>query len=454
MNDDGLDGLYDAHLRTVMRRADLALAATGFDALAIYAGEPPMQFLDDQAYPFKVNPHFKAWVPVTDTPGCVLVYAPGSPPRLLFPRSDDYWHRPAPLPRDGWAERIEVIPLAPTDTAARLWRDLGRTAIIAPPDVAATGELNPAALLTRLHFDRAVKTEYEVECMRRASRLAVCGHTVAAEAFREGVSEYAAAERYLAACGQREEEMPYNNIVAYNEHAATLHYQHLDRTPPPTRRSLLIDAGAAFRGYAADITRSHAAGPGSYADLIDALDRAQRSLCAEIVAGRDYRDVHLLAHRLVGDVLHEAGIIRLAGAAALELGITGVFFPHGIGHLLGLQVHDAGGLLADGGGREHARPEGHPFLRLTRSLAPGMVVTVEPGIYFIDSLLKAAGADSRASYIDWERVATLRPYGGIRIEDDVVTTTSAPENLTRDAFAHREGRVAPASGGATEPGQR
>ena len=87
-------------------------------------------------------------------------------------------------------------------------------------------------LLARLHYDRAVKTAYELECLRRANELGARGHLAALAAFRRGASEYEAHMRYLEACAQREEEMPYNNIVAYNEHAAVLHYQHLERRPP------------------------------------------------------------------------------------------------------------------------------------------------------------------------------------------------------------------------------
>ena len=141
------------------------------------------------------------------------------------------------------------------------------------------------------------------------------------------------------------------------------------------------------------------------------------------------------AHRILGDVLQQIGLTKLPGQSALELGVTSVFFPHGIGHLLGLQVHDVGGVMGDLQGHERKRPEGHPYLRLTRMLEPGVVVTIEPGIYFIDSLLSAAHADARRGHIDWSVVEALRPYGGIRIEDNVATTAAAPENLTRDAFA-------------------
>jgi Xaa-Pro dipeptidase len=120
---------------------------------------------------------------------------------------------------------------------------------------------------------------------------------------------------------------------------------------------------------------------------------------------------------------------------ALALGLTSTFFPHGLGHLLGLQVHDVAGFAASETGGRIERPEGHPFLRLTRVLQPGMVVTIEPGLYFIDSLLSRLRASDHARHIDWTRVEALAPFGGIRIEDDVVCTTDAPENLSREAFA-------------------
>jgi Xaa-Pro dipeptidase len=433
-----LDQLYEPHLQTLMQRTEKSLERSGFDALVIHAGAPPTLFLDDQDYPFKVNPHFKAWVPIVDNPKCILVFAPGSRPKVLFHQPGDYWHKPAPLPQAPWTAAVDLIAMDDPSKAGHLWDKLGRVAFIGPQGLAAGMDppaVNPSDLLTRLHFDRAVKTAYELECMRRASELGARGHRAALAAFRRGTSEYEAHMRYLEACAQREEEMPYNNIVAYNQNSAVLHYQHLERSTPTPLRSFLIDAGAQYRGYASDITRTYAAAPGRFADLVEAVDAAQGLLCDEVVSGRDYRDVHLTAHRVLGDVMQRIGLTRLSGQEALEAGVTSVFFPHGIGHLLGLQVHDVGGVLGDPQGHERKRPEGHPYLRLTRMLEPGVVVTVEPGIYLIESLLAAAHADQRRAHINWQVVEELKPFGGVRIEDNVVTTAAKPENMTRDAFA-------------------
>jgi Xaa-Pro dipeptidase len=447
VSDSSLDQLYEPHLQALMRRTDRSLAQCGFDALVIHAGRPPMQFLDDQDYPFKVNPQFKAWVPIIDNPRCVLVYTPGIRPTVLFYQPNDFWHKPAKAPTEAWTAAVNLIVMDDEHKASAHWTKLGRVAFIGPDALPADADpksVNPKDLMALLDYDRAVKTPYELACLRKASELGARGHTAAFAAFSRGGSEYDAHMSYLEACTLREEEMPYNNIVAYNENAAVLHYQHLARTTPAPLRSFLIDAGAQYRGYASDITRTYARSSGRFADLVQAMDKAQLALCSEIVAGRDYRDVHLSAHRILGDVMQQVGLTKLPGQAALESGVTSVFFPHGIGHLLGLQVHDVGGVMGDAKGHERERPKGHPYLRLTRMLEPGVVVTVEPGIYLIESLLAAAHADERRAHIDWTVVEELKPYGGVRIEDNVAATTHKPENMTRDAFA----RVAVRKGAA------
>jgi Xaa-Pro dipeptidase len=164
------------------------------------------------------------------------------------------------------------------------------------------------------------------------------------------------------------------------------------------------------------------------------MDDMQQTLCAGIRAGVDWRDVHLRAHQLTATLLRDADITSVSPEEAVATGVSSVFLPHGIGHLLGLQVHDVGGFMLAAEGGEIPRPPGHPFLRLTRVLQEGFVVTMEPGIYFNDQLLNAAKGDSRGARINWPRVEALRQFGGIRVEDNLAVTANGCENLTRDGF--------------------
>lgn len=434
-----LERLFADHVRILEQRFARALGKTGHEAVLIYSGAAPMIFRDDNSYPFRVHPPFKVWAPLTDAPECFVYFQPGRKPLLLLHRPTDYWYKPADVPDDYWTPQFDIIPVADTAAArAALPQDLSRTVFVgeAFPELArwGIGAVNLEPLMRRVDFERAAKTPYELACLREASRMAARGHAAAARAFADGGSEFDIQLAYLGACGLREQELPYNAIIALNENAAVLHYQVLERAKPGERHSLLIDAGADFAGYASDITRTYSHSDPDFAALIGAMDELQQALCAGVRAGVDWRDVHLSAHRMVGELLHDAGLITCDADEAVDTGVSSVFLPHGIGHLLGLQVHDVCGLAASPEGGEIERPPGHPYLRLTRVLESGFVVTMEPGIYFIDSLLEEARGDHRGDKIDWGRVDSLRRFGGIRIEDDLAVTAGGCENLTRDAF--------------------
>ena len=437
-----LDGSFGAHLQEVCRRSASALEACGYGGLLVYAGSPVPVFEDDRTYPFETNAPFKVWAPLADAPGSFIWFEPGSVPRLIVERPQDYWYKPADVPQGYWVRHFDVRIAADRAAArAELPVDLSRAAYVGDAFIELTawgvGAVNPQPLMRRLDYARAAKTPYELACMREANRLGALGHRAAAAAFGAGASEFEIELAFLEACGLREQELPYNPIVALNASGAVLHYQLLERHSPRERLSLLIDAGAEFAGYASDITRTHSADR-DFATLIGRMEHMQQSLCASVRAGIDWRDVHLEAHRRTGEVLREAGLIRCSAEEAVVSGVTSVFLPHGIGHLLGLEVHDVGGLMRDPDGGEIPRPQGHPYLRLTRVLEEGFVVTMEPGIYFIAQLLAAARADARARHINWSRVEALSRFGGIRIEDDLAVTASGCENLTRDAFRAAE----------------
>ena len=434
---DALAARYPQHLATLRERTDTALARGGFDHLVIPAGQPITKFLDDQDYPFVVNPHFKHWLPLVDAPGSWLVYTPGHKPKLVFLQPRDYWHVVPEAPTGYWVEHFDIVIVRkPVDALAELPAMQSRCAIIGDTMLDSVVPNNPSVVVDHLHYHRSFKTPYELELMREASRRGTRGHRAAEQAFRDGQSEIGIHQAYLAAVGQIDAELPYSSIVCLNEHGAVLHYTHFDRSAPAENRSFLIDAGASASGYASDITRTYAGkDAGEFQELIDAMDAAERSFVAKVRAGQSYPELHVHAHHVIAGVLREHGFIRMSAESAVESGVSSAFFPHGLGHGIGLQVHDVAGFQASETGGTIARPDGHPYLRLTRQLEPGMVVTIEPGLYFIDMLLAELKDKPVAADIDWARVDRFRKYGGIRIEDDVVCTTGEPENLTRDAFA-------------------
>jgi len=434
-----LSALFDDHLRIQRQRTDAAMVACKVDTLAIHAGSPHMLFLDDHPYTFKPNPHFKLWVPLEDPVDCWLVYRPGEKPRLIFLQPADYWHKPPSLPHGFWTHHFQIEVIREPGEARRHLTKLGRCAFIGEPQEQfkdwGFSETNPEELLHRLHYPRAIKTEYELECMRHASHAAARGHVAAEAAFRAGKSEYEIHMAYIRATGHSERELPYSNIVALNKNASVLHYQHQEREVPAKHHSFLIDAGAQFHTYAADVTRSYAASDGDFAALIAGMESLQLQLCAQVRNGVDYANIHFDAHQRIASLLHDSGVITMTAPDAVTSGLSSVFFPHGVGHLLGLQVHDVVGFSVDAKGTRKAPPAGHPYLRLTRTLEPGFVVTIEPGLYFIDMLLDQARDSAHGKHINWRRVEEFRPYGGIRVEDNVACTAGESENLTRNAFA-------------------
>jgi len=436
---DLLAQLYPAHLGTLRQRTDTALARAGYDCLVVPAGSAHYEFLDDRPYPFAVNPHFKHWLPVTKAPGSWIVYTPGQKPRLIYLQPRDYWHVVPDAPAGYWVDHFDIRVIHDrNDARTFLPSPTQRAAFLGEPNT-AIGELtpnNPEAVLNFLHYHRAYKTDYELAMMRVASKLGARAHHAAEAAFRDGASEYAIHMAYLAAVRETETELPYSNIIALNHHGAVLHYTELNRAPPAHAHSFLIDAGASFHGYASDITRTYAgADAAEFKTLVDAVDVAQRGFVAKVRSGQSYSELHVHAHHVLAGILRDQGFIRMSAESAVECGVSSVFFPHGLGHLIGLQVHDVAGFQRDETGGTIDKPAGHPYLRLTRTIEPRMVMTIEPGIYFIDMLLAELKGKPQARDIDWERVDRFRHFGGIRIEDDVACTADAPENLTRDAFA-------------------
>jgi len=435
-----LGALYGDHLQTVTARHDHALEKAGASHAVIYSGNPKLSFLDDYYHPFKANPHFMSWVPLTALPFSYIVYTPGETPVLIYYQPHDYWHVVPGAPDGYWTSHFDIrVVHSIEDVAAHIPEDREKCIAIGEfnDEALAFGieRTNPTTAVNILHFARGVKTEYELAVMRLAAERGAAGHVAAEAAFRAGKSEFDIHRAYCKAVSHTDPELPYGNIIALNYHGAVLHYTDLDRVAPETVRSFLIDAGAQVHGYASDITRTYSNGDQRFQDLVDRMDAMELEIVSRVHAGVDYRDLHVDTHKTLAALLVDVELAAGDPDTLLETGVTSAFFPHGLGHLLGIQVHDVGGHQENEAGTVIDPPSGHPFLRLTRVLEEDMVLTIEPGMYVIDMLLEKLRGTPAESHVNWDTVDWLRPYGGVRIEDDIRVMANGQENLTRDAFA-------------------
>ncbi len=269
--------------------------------------------------------------------------------------------------------------------------------------------------------------------MRVAFRATRAAFAAVLPFLREGVSERAAQiELEAEAFRHGAEAMAYDTIIGGGSNSAVLHF------PPSARRFqagelVLIDAGAQYLGYASDVTRTYPVGgrlDSRQEELHSVVHRAERAAIEACAAGVEWRDVHLTAALVIAEGLAGCGILRGDPESLVESGAVWLFFPHGIGHLVGLGVRDAGGTPLPE--RRH-EPKPYPNLRIDLPLEPGMVVTVEPGIYFVPALLDDPERRHRhQDHVAWDVVDAMPGFGGIRIEDDVLITDDGYEVLTAE----------------------
>ncbi|WLD59484.1 Xaa-Pro dipeptidase [Salinispirillum sp. LH 10-3-1] len=429
---------YAEHLATLTKRYQTALAATGFDTLVLSSGSQTYYFEDDHAHPYHPYPFVQQWLPYRPAPDTFLVISATEKPRLIWPAKQDFWHITPTEPQGEWTRhwRIEGATqlkdwLPGLSSGHVAWIGAEHPAL-SDIDIAIT--VNPTGLKRALEYDRAYKTDYEINWMVEATERAVQGHRAAEQAFLAGESELDIYRAYLMASGQREIDEPYPGIVGLNESAAILHYENKQVRQAENNRTLLIDAGAQANGYASDITRTYTRDQGLFADLLADVNTLQLDITSKAIPGMAFPDLHTETLRGVADILQRHKLCSLSVDEQMAKRIPQVFFPHGLGHLLGLQVHDSGGHQIDATGTLQKPTAEAPFLRLTRTLDVGMVITIEPGLYFIPMLLKQMTDTIEQHGCNLALIEQLLPYGGIRIEDNVLVTQQGNRNFTREGF--------------------
>ncbi|MDH5492489.1 MAG: aminopeptidase P family protein [Myxococcales bacterium] len=428
------------------RRSRLARALGETSAL-ICAGSPIPRNFPANLYPFRASSHFLYFLG-RSIPGAALLIDEGLP-TLFAPRPDPrdaLWSGEAPslealsrelgcpvLPIDRLEQALEGRSpgtIAAPDATTRDWQRaaLGRDPGSSPSE--ADSKLVEAIVQLRLVHDARAQGG-----LRRAALATGEAHLEGMRATRVGLSERDVRAAMEAALMRRGATTAYASIVT--THGEILHcntYEH----PLRAGDLLLADVGAEVEdGWAGDVTRTWPVS-GSFSptqrDAYALVLEAQRRAIAKVAPGRRYRDVHLEACRAMAEGLIALGILRGDPDELVADGVHALVFPHGIGHLLGLDVHDMEDLGDRAGyppGRGRAEQFGLCYLRLDRDLEPGMAVTIEPGWYRLPALLEDPGLSERlGDRLDREALARFDDVRGIRIEDDLLVTSEGAENLS------------------------
>lgn len=285
---------------------------------------------------------------------------------------------------------------------------------------------------------RVIKSAKEIDVLRYVTKISSDAHKAVMRMVRPGLAEFqaeAAFMHYVYTVGGCR-HVSYTCICGSGHNASILHYGHAGAPNSKIIKDgdmCLFDMGGNYCGYAADITCSFPAN-GKFTDdqklIYNAVLNARNAVMNAAKPGVSWTDMHLLANKVLLTSLKDGGLLIGDVDEMIKVGLNEIFQPHGLGHLMGLDVHDVGGYLP--GHPERSTAAGIRKLRTARTLLAGMVLTIEPGCYFIDCLLDSALANpEQREFIVKDQLKRFRGWGGIRIEDDVLITETGVENLTR-----------------------
>jgi len=427
------------------RRDALRANVDGGAILILGNHDAPMNY-PDNPYPFRQDSHFLYYAGISESGMAMLIEPDGRD--VLFGRPYDpddlVWHGPRPHVGDhaaaaGFDANDDIARLG---EALRRLSDNGARIHYLPPyradrrfQLADLLDANPeqvgngvsAELVRAVCDQRLIKTDDEVAEIEDALAVTAGMYAVAMTEARPGRREYEIAGLMQARALEHGRQQAFPPIVTV--HGEVLHNHSYDNLLADGDLMLMDSGAESPRWYASDITRTFPVG-GTFTDrqrgIYEIVLAAQMAVIHAASPEHDNKEMHRLASRTIAGGLTALGLMKGDPDDAVEVGAHALFFPHGIGHMLGLDVHDMedlGDIVGYPEGEERSTQFGLGFLRMTRRLEPGFVITVEPGIYFIPALIDQWLSEGRhAEFIDYEKVDAYRNFGGIRIEDDVLIT--------------------------------
>lgn len=431
----------------VQRRAGLMDRLESGLVLLIGHDDSPMNFVDNP-YPFWQDSSFLYYIGLNE-PGLAALLDVDEKHCTLFGHErtldEIVWTGELPTLAERGAEAgiTDCRPPAELEARVAAARESHRTLHCLPPyrdttrmklgnllGLAPTETDNAVStdLVRAVVAQRSIKSAEEVAEIELAVALAREIHTLAMRRTRPGMKEQeivGAVEGHLLA---RSSAISFP--VIFSRRGEVLH-NHGHENILDDGDLVILDAGALSpTGYASDITRTFPVSPSYSArqrEIYEIVLSAEERAIAACEPGRPYEEIHLLAARTVAEGLKDLGLMKGDLDAAVDQGAHALFFPHGLGHMMGLDVHDMESLGEDHVGYDESVSRstqfGRAYLRLAKRLEPGHVITVEPGIYFIPQLIDSWAADGKlADFIAYDRLEEWKSFGGVRIEDDVLVT--------------------------------
>jgi Xaa-Pro aminopeptidase len=430
------------------RRNALRAAVGGGIVLWLGHGLQPRNYFDN-TYPFRQNSHFLYYTGLAE-PDLALLSFPERDYDVLFARhatmQDIVWsgggHDPVELARQSGVDTVEDADRLPAYLKRARGEDR-KVHYLPPYQASSLGkyaellDLRPEAvtagvserLIEAVALQRSLKSAVEVAEIEDALEVTARMHLRAMEAARLGIRESEIAGMIQGEALGSDRQQAYQPIVSVR---GEILHNHSYGNVLEDGQLLLNDSGAESpRGYASDITRTipvNGRFSSAQAEIYQIVLRMQMTAISEIMPGVHFRDIHLRASRIMVEGLRSLGLMKGDPADAVAAGAHALFFPHGLGHMLGLDVHDMEDLgdIVGYGGRQKRDPQfGLNFLRLSRPLEVGFTLTVEPGIYFIPALIDRWQQEHQhKEFINYDRLGPFLGFGGIRIEDNVVVTAA------------------------------
>ncbi|MCY4444310.1 MAG: M24 family metallopeptidase [Proteobacteria bacterium] len=473
--------VFAEHLQTTTRNIYQFLENQGIDHLVIGSGKQDYYHRDDVCVPFRTHPLFSYVCPMPGPYHLIHFSLPYTSPHLMYYAPDDFWHlTPKPQGHPLWemfqgyictditSRFSQLEKQASIETSTSKVASKKRLVFLGPEtDVPDHYEHNPEDVENYFSWLRSQKSTYEITCLMRATQSALYGHEALQRAFLQetSLSHRTPTERDLYYLYQIESqsiasEFAYPPIIAIDEHCATLHYDHYSHDPShmATHKgvNLLVDAGSTCFGYSSDISRTTLKPYASslqtisgkyiaknahntFAEMLTQLKTLQHEIIQLIKPDLPFSHLHEYSLKGVYRILKDAELIKTPHSLSEADTITcaRTFYPHGIGHMLGLQVHDVYAedpyqdtKPASTSSIDPSKTSEQTVKKLRPKLRPYSVFTIEPGIYFIESLIDKLKTTHKHIALNDALITEMTPLGGMRVEDNIFINKDKAVNLT------------------------